>query len=147
MAVAPTAFVPPDRSDGLYSGFVQDEFGLIPDRVRLTLGSKFEHNSYQRIRSSAWRTCSVTPDVNQTMWAAITRAVRTPSRVETDDTTTGLVNAAIPSFARLASNADFKPESLLAYEVGYRVRPVSPVISCCFPPSTINSTTCSDRSS
>ena len=124
-AVAPTAFVPPDRSDALYSGFVQDEFGLIPDRVRLTLGSKFEHNAYSGFEVQPGARVLWTPDVNQTMWAAITRAVRTPSRVETDYTTTGLVNAAIPSFVRLMPNADFKPESLVAYEVGYRVRPVS----------------------
>jgi iron complex outermembrane receptor protein len=37
------------------------------------------------------------------------------------------VNAAIPSFVRLRPNADFKPESLVAYELGYRVRPVSPM--------------------
>jgi iron complex outermembrane receptor protein len=50
--------------------------------------------------------------------------VRTPSRVETDYTTTSLVNPALPSFVRLLPNPDFTPEALVAYEVGYRVHPI-----------------------
>jgi iron complex outermembrane receptor protein len=53
----------------------------------------------------------------------MTRAVRTPSRVETDYTTVSLVSAAIPAFVRLEPNPDFTPETLVAYELGYRVRP------------------------
>ncbi len=39
-------FVPARRTYGLFSSFVQDEPGLARDRVRLTLGAKFEHNAY-----------------------------------------------------------------------------------------------------
>jgi iron complex outermembrane receptor protein len=56
------------------------------------------------------------------MFSAVTRAVRTPSRVETDYTTTSLSNPAIPSFVRLQPNPAFTPEELIAYEAGYRLR-------------------------
>jgi iron complex outermembrane receptor protein len=126
-AVAPTEFFPPDRADSLTSVFIQDELGLIPDRVRLTLGSKFEHNAYSGFEFQPGARLLWTPDEIQAAWAALTRAVRTPSRVETDYTTNGLLNPAIPQFLRLIPNPEFKPESLVAYEAGYRVRPFSPV--------------------
>jgi iron complex outermembrane receptor protein len=49
--------------------------------------------------------------------------VRTPSRVETDYTTTSLSNPAVPTFVRLLPNPDFVPEELTAYEAGYRAQP------------------------
>jgi iron complex outermembrane receptor protein len=126
-AVAPTEFIPPNRSDALYSGFLQDEIGLIPDRVRLTLGSKFEHNEYSGFEIQPGARLLWTPDTNQSIWVALTRAVRTPSRVETDYTTTSLLDPSIPYFVRLLPNSGFKPESLVAYEAGYRIRPISPM--------------------
>jgi iron complex outermembrane recepter protein len=47
--------------------------------------------------------------------------VRTPSRVETDYTTTSLVSPAAPTFVRLLPNPGFVPEELIAYEVGHRI--------------------------
>jgi iron complex outermembrane receptor protein len=35
---------PDEREDQLFSGFLQDEITLLPDRLRLILGSKIEHN-------------------------------------------------------------------------------------------------------
>jgi iron complex outermembrane recepter protein len=66
-----------------------------------------------------------TPDATNTIVWSVTRAVRTPSRVETDYTTTNLVNSAVPLFVRLQPNPDFTSEKLTAYEMGYRVRPAS----------------------
>src|SRR5204862_7206984 len=37
-------FRPADRTYNLFSGFVQDELTLVPKRLRVTVGSKFEHN-------------------------------------------------------------------------------------------------------
>ncbi len=61
-------------------------------------------------------------DANHTLVGSLTRAVRTPSRVETDYTTTSLVSPAGPSFVRLLPNLSFAPEELIAYEVGHRFR-------------------------
>ena len=54
----------------------------------------------------------------QTLWAAISRAVRTPSRIDQD-----FFVPATPPFA-LAGGPQFVSEELLAYELGYRVRPI-----------------------
>ncbi len=37
---------PSSRRQQLFSGFVQDEITLVQDRLRLTLGTKLEHNDY-----------------------------------------------------------------------------------------------------
>ncbi len=125
-AAAPSAFSPPSRTDSLFSAFGQDELLLVPERWRLVLGSKFEHNARSGFEAQPSVRVLWTPDAAQTVFAGVTRAVRTPSRVETDYSTTSLVSpGAVPTFVRLLANPDFVPEKLTAYEAGYRVRAVN----------------------
>ncbi len=127
-AVPPSAFVPDTRTDSLYSGFVQQEVVLVPNRWRVTGGAKIEHNDYTGVEAQPSIRLLWTPTASQATFASVTRAVRTPSRVETDYTTTSLVRAGnVPTFVRLLPNPGFVSEKLLAYEVGYRVQPVSPL--------------------
>jgi iron complex outermembrane receptor protein len=126
--VPPTAFVPLRRTDQLVAAFVYDDVTLVPNRWRLSVGSKFEHNDYSGFEAQPSGRLAWTPTTNQTAWWSVTRAVRTPSRVETDYMTTSLVSAgATPVFVRLRPNADFTSEELIAYEAGYRIRPVEPL--------------------
>jgi iron complex outermembrane receptor protein len=122
-AVAPSAIEPVRRTDNLFSAFAQDEFAVSPNKFRLIFGSKFEHNSYSGFEFQPTLRALWTIDPANTMWAAVTRAVRTPSRVETDYTTTSLVTPATPTFVRLIPNPAFDSERLVAYEAGYRWRP------------------------
>jgi len=110
------AFLPPDVTQGMYSAFVQDEVTLIRDRLHLTAGAKVEHNEYTGVEvqpsvRSAW---SVAPD--QTLWAAVSRAVRTPSRIDVD-----LYSPATPPY-RIAGGPSVVSEKLIAYELGFRAR-------------------------
>jgi len=115
------AFLPAHRSFQLFSGFVQDEITLVRDRLRLTLGSKFEHNDFSGFEFQPSGRLSWTLTSRQTLWAAISRAVRTPSRIDQD-----FFVPATPPFA-LAGGPNFVSEELLAYELGYRVRPIDPL--------------------
>jgi iron complex outermembrane receptor protein len=119
-AAFPTEFIPPNRTDNLVSAFVQDDVTLA-DTLHLTIGTKVEHNSYSGVEfQPSWRV-AWTLDPMNTIVGSVTRAVRTPSRVETDYTTTSLVNPA-PTFVRLLPNPSFMPEELVAYELGHRIR-------------------------
>jgi len=60
-----------------------------------------------------------------TLWAAVTRAVRPPSRVEHDLSATSLLDPRTPTFGRAIGNGTFVSEKLLAYELGYRRQPTS----------------------
>ncbi len=120
-----TLFDPPRRGVTLASAFVQDDVWLSPDGFRLTLGSKFEHNSYTGFEVQPTIRLLWPARPRQTLWAAVSRSVRAPSRAENDvrfnqsafdagGGTTGLV--------AFFGNRDIRSEELLAYEVGYRVQ-------------------------
>jgi iron complex outermembrane receptor protein len=114
------AFIPDSETVHLVSAYVQDEFHLVPDTFSLTAGSKFEYNSFSgfEIQPSgrfAWK-----PAEGQLVWGAISRAVRTPTRIDQD-----LVapNPSTGAPALLVGNRDFESEVLVAYELGYRIKP------------------------
>ncbi len=116
-------FLPPVLNQNLYSGFVQDEIGLAQS-VALTLGSKLEHNDYTGYEVEPDVRLQWNLDPTQLLWAAVSRAVRTPSRYDRDlEVPTGLVNAPSPfqfPTAYLTGSGDFVSETLIAYELGYR---------------------------
>ncbi|MGH8142455.1 MAG: TonB-dependent receptor plug domain-containing protein, partial [Steroidobacteraceae bacterium] len=116
-------FLPPVLDQSLYSGFVQDEILLSPT-VRLTAGSKLEHNDYTGFEVEPNVRLQWNPNPRQLLWGAVSRAVRTPSRYDHDlQVPTGLIDAPAPfqfPAAYLQGNPDFVSETLIAYEVGYR---------------------------
>lgn len=137
IANSPTiAFSPRSRGDHLFNAFVQDEVPLIENQLRLTLGSKFEYNSYTGFEIQPNARLLWTPHEHHTVWAAISRAVRTPSRFE--HTIDGIFSVAppltptcpvaVPCAAKVRADHDYGSESLIAYELGYRTQ-LTPRIS------------------
>lgn len=111
----------------LFSAFVQDEFKLVPDRLALTAGLKVEHNDYTGFELQPSVRASFKPAPEQTLWAAISRAVRTPSAIEGRDLFDVAVGApfAAPGglyIPRLVGNPELDSEILWAYETGYRIQ-------------------------
>ncbi|MEW8052340.1 MAG: TonB-dependent receptor, partial [Candidatus Thiodiazotropha sp.] len=103
--------------DKIISAFIQDDIELAGDRLNLILGAKFERNDYTGSELQPNIRMIWTPDKFSTYWAAVSRAVRTPSRIETD------VNIQIgPIF--VSGNSEFDAEKLLAYEFGYRTQAI-----------------------
>lgn len=109
-------FMPPSKTINLLSAYVQDEISLIEDRLSVTLGVKAEKNSYsdwelQPNLRLGWR---IAP--GHFLWAAVSRAVRTPARLDHDVSAT--FGEPIPL---IVGNPDFVPEELVATELGYRL--------------------------
>jgi iron complex outermembrane recepter protein len=115
------AFVPSTLDQSLYNIFAQDEFRFL-DNLFLTAGSKVEHNDYTgyEFEPSARLKWDVTE--NQMVWAAVSRAVRMPSRVDTDEEVLTPALAAIHVNALLTGSPNFISEVLVAYELGYRAQ-------------------------
>jgi iron complex outermembrane recepter protein len=113
-------FTPGHFTDKLYSGFVQDEIALVRNRLSLTIGSKFLHNIYSGFEVEPGARVLWTPNARQTVWAAVTRAVRTPSRVEEDLQLTGILAPNPLTFYRIVGDGGFSSENLIGYEAGYR---------------------------
>ena len=116
-------FNPDQRAIQLFSFFGQDEITLVPDRLRLTLGSKFEHNEFTGFEYQPSVRSSWTPTDRQTVWASISRSVRTPSRAEEDILLRQLSTVPGVQQVLLQGNREFDSEQMLAYEAGYRWRP------------------------
>jgi iron complex outermembrane receptor protein len=116
-------WVPEDRNQGLASAFAQDEIQLIGDRLRLTVGSKFEVTESTGLEVQPSVRMAWTPDDRRTLWGAVSRAVRTPTRLDED------LRFVDPNGnAFVFGNPDFESEELLAYEVGYRIQAGSALI-------------------
>jgi iron complex outermembrane recepter protein len=111
-------FLPDHRTLNLFSAFVQDEIALVPDRLRLTVGTKLEQNSYTGLEVQPSVRAAWTPDERHTVWAAISRAVRTPTRLDED-----AIFLAPNGQPVLSGSSDVVAEELLAYELGYRMQP------------------------
>lgn len=116
------------QEDHLLSAFVQDEMSFMEDRLRVTVGSKFEHNDYTGFEFQPSGRVLWTPRERDTVWAAVSRAVRTPSRIETAEDG-GRINlrafpglGGVTTLASLFANSDMESEELLGYELGYRTR-------------------------
>lgn len=116
-------FAPADRNYQLLSAFVQDTFTLVPDQLKLTLGSKFEHNDFSGSEVQPSARLLWTPHAQHTVWAAVSRAVRTPFRSDQDIRFDVATSGAGAVFLNDIGNPGFKSEELLAYELGYRIQP------------------------
>jgi iron complex outermembrane recepter protein len=113
-------FIPLHKTDSIYSAFLQEELRLVPDKLALTLGSKFEHNNYTGFEYQPNGRLLFTPTQKFSAWAAISRAVRTPDRVDED---IQVDIFAVPSpliFARVIGDHNLQAERLVAYEAGLR---------------------------
>ncbi|HEY5551929.1 MAG TPA: TonB-dependent receptor [Opitutaceae bacterium] len=115
----------------LYSAFIQDEFQIIPDQLTFTLGTKVEHNDFTGIEVQPSARLVFKPAGNQTVWAAASRAVRTPSEAEGKDLITFALGAPVfvpgggpfPYVPAFVSNPGIESEVLWACELGYRIQP------------------------
>lgn len=119
----PVQFYPDARDSQIFSAFFQDEITLVEDRLRLTVGSRLEHDDFAGFQGEPNARLLWTPSARQTVWAAVSRAVRTPSRGEEDideDFEALPGPDGLPVVVTVFGNPGYKSEDLLAYETGYR---------------------------
>jgi iron complex outermembrane receptor protein len=127
-------FSPTAARRQLLSAFVQDDIILLPRKLILTLGTKLERNDYTGVEHQPNLRLLWTPNEAATIWGAVARAVRTPSRIERE----GVVNFTVvpPGSARnpaplpalVAAPAHVGSEILIAYEAGWKQR-LTPALS------------------
>jgi iron complex outermembrane receptor protein len=116
-------FLPLKRTDYLVTGFVQDEIGLVDRRLSLIVGTKLVRTNFTGVGPQPSARLLWTPSEKQTVWAAFTHALRTPSDSEEDFYLLGYVETlanGTPFFARFNPNPHFAPEQLNGSELGYR---------------------------
>jgi iron complex outermembrane receptor protein len=115
---------PLQRTDSLYSAFVQDEITLT-HTLSLTLGSKFEHNDYTGFEIEPSAQLVWAPNARHTVWGSAARAIRQPSNI---DAGLQAVSALVPlaqgaiGLVTVSGNPNAKTEQLLDFETGYRAQ-------------------------
>jgi iron complex outermembrane receptor protein len=113
----------------MWSVMAQDDISLIPEALTLTLGSKFEKFDNDKLKPLPNARLLWTPNDNQTLWASASKAIRTPSLVDSH----GNIRALLPP--EFTFNGDGLPrpgfievmgrttsEQLWAYEIGWKQR-------------------------
>jgi iron complex outermembrane receptor protein len=112
------AFVPPTERLDWYNVFGQDQI-RVGEAGRVTLGLRAEHNDY-----TGWETMpsvryAWAPNARRLFWAALSRAVRAPARLDREIFTPAMG----PCF--ICGGPDFDAEIADVAEVGYRATPAS----------------------
>jgi iron complex outermembrane receptor protein len=114
------------NGDSLFSAFLHDEITLLPNTLSVILESRLEHNHHTGFEIQPSGRLIWTPSPQNTIWGSISRAVRSPARVEMDLRYTyltlppGAVGNPLPLRVEIDGNSSFRSETLLAYDVGYR---------------------------
>lgn len=125
------AFIPQDKATNLFTCFLQGSLQLLDKKLAIVAGTKLEHNDYTGFEYHPSLRLSFAPDINNTIWASVSRAVRTPGRVNNSAQITpfyadsGLLAGGPPSGINVpvtigANGQQLKSETLFAYELGYR---------------------------
>ncbi|MDO9107022.1 MAG: TonB-dependent receptor [Methylovulum sp.] len=118
-------FSPAQRTTQLFSLFLQDQFSMT-DQLKLTVGSKLEHNDYSGFEYEPNARLLWKPNENHSTWTSVSRAVRTPSRGFHDIRIDLYRIPAMPPFlpnatvGSIVGDAGFKSEEVTAFEWGYR---------------------------
>ncbi len=103
--------LPPSRHDEIKNVFAQDTIDLLPGKLHLVAGLKYENTDYA---SAAWLPnlrLAFTPSAEQTWWVAASEATRVPSRLESD----------LSFFTTIRPGDGFGAEQVRAYELGQRL--------------------------
>ncbi|HEX4785593.1 MAG TPA: TonB-dependent receptor [Candidatus Sulfotelmatobacter sp.] len=123
LVVSGLTFTPSPRTDTLFSAFLQDDIAIVDRRLSLSLGTKLIKTNFTDVEPEPSVRLLYTPTDTQTLWAAYTHALRTPSDAEENFSLAGFIGIApnsLPYFARFNPNKNFQPEQLNGYELGYR---------------------------
>jgi iron complex outermembrane receptor protein len=96
----------------VYNAFVQDRL-RVSDTLSLIAGVKVERSSFSGFQLLPNARVAWQPNAKTLLWAAVSRAVRTPSRIDRD----------LQAPMILATSPNFESEKLVAVEAGYRGQP------------------------
>lgn len=117
------AMSPEERTIERSSAFVQDEISIIEDSLYLTVGTKISDNTFTDFEIQPSARLLWLPDQRSSAWAAVSRAVRIPSRAANDARLIiADIGGVIP--VNLRGSRSLLAEDTMAYEIGYRRQPV-----------------------
>jgi iron complex outermembrane receptor protein len=104
--------------------FAQDTITLAEDRLYFTIGTRLEQNTFGGFQVEPTARLLFLPSKRQSAWAAVSRAIRNPTRTEATVNFKRHVGPPnVPLFVNTLGTRHIQPENVLAYEIGYRAAP------------------------
>lgn len=122
-------FLPRDETLDIYGGYLQDRVTLEDGKWFLTVGTKWENNSYTGAEWLPSGRLLFTPDDKNSLWAAVSKADKIPPQVGRNLTiyfggapanAFGPGNPPVDTYGGFLPNPDLGVENLVSYEMGYR---------------------------
>jgi iron complex outermembrane recepter protein len=117
-------FEPPQFVTEWAGYFLQDTITLEEDRWYFTPGVRLEYNSFGKFQVEPTARLLFLPSERQSVWLAVSRAVRNPTRSDATVYFNSHVGPpGVPVFANITGDPAIEPENMMAYELGYRAAP------------------------
>ncbi len=120
------SFTPLCRLTNLFSIYAQDEITILPDRLRLSVGARLEHNGYTGFDLEPSARLAWSLNSKNMVWSAVSGATRTPARSDRDIRLNyaalpgNIETGYLPMLVSFFGNPNVKNEQLTAFEAGYR---------------------------
>lgn len=109
-------FEPERRTFYTVTAFAQDTVTLVPKLWTATLGAQVLYNGYSGADVQPTARLAWTPNPRRTIWAAVSRAVRPPVRIDRD------LVVRFGGTTVFEGNDDLEAENVVSYELGGRQR-------------------------
>ena len=118
-------FSPPSSDDGIGNLFIEDAVSTWGGRLVVTFGSKLQYDGYSGTEVLPTLRAIWMPDRRHAAWAAVSRAARTPARLERDLVTDvfAFPTPSLPLVVQFRGSKSMRAEHVVAYETGYRWQP------------------------
>jgi iron complex outermembrane receptor protein len=120
----------PNENTQLYSLFISDQWTLVDEKLWLTLAGRLDKHNYadNEFQPSLRLSWKATP--SQTVWTALSRAVRLPAQLElynhvsigVAEGNTALNPLPFPVALNTLSNTDYDVEEVKSLEIGHRIQ-------------------------
>jgi iron complex outermembrane recepter protein len=124
---SPSASVSFDPLSAVYrsgNGVVRDEFQLVPGKLLASAGVRLDYNSFRNVVLQPSFRLLYTQGPAQSAWVAVSRAARTPNRVDRgfsfDDGSRWMPGVPLPISFQLHGSSAMRAEIARSAEFGYR---------------------------
>ncbi len=124
-------FIPDHKNFQTFSTFIHDTYTIVDDRLKLTLGSQFEHNDYTGFEYQPNAKLIYTPNEKYTTWISISRAVETFNRVVNDSSwpvggsQMPFDSTMIPLIIDFIEKGTADSGNVISFEIGQRIQATS----------------------
>lgn len=118
------AFDPPTGAYCLADAVLRDEFQLIPNRLLVSAGVRADYTTYGKFDLQPSVRFLYTPNARQSVWLALSRAVRVPSRLDRDlRSDLGYeMFGELPIHLQVFGSKSMQQETENSLELGYRIQ-------------------------